>query len=497
MSCRRGRAAFFVAASVALGPRSSAQEAAAPAAAERQYRTAQRLGAEGSPDAGAAFEKAVTLAPHGPWADDALVDLARFQGAPDWPEDLAGLDGPRAAAAAATLERVLDQYADGDRIAEARYRRALLRIAPLPGRDAARARQDLIALAVSPSSDTWTVAARYALGILDEISGASDRAAGSFARIIVERPDSPAACRARAGFGRTLLLRGRFGEAAGWFQQAIDSGAPPAVRAGAQRDLALHEVLRQRSPALSWTAVAARLPAIPTTRGAALIASDASGRIVVFDRKSESLQSFDDKGAGSTPETVGEVFALTADPFGRVYVATKDKLLRRDARGITTLASLESFSSPSSIAVDGAGAVWIADRKGERVGRWTPGLPAPQVARESKGAAISALVATGARVIAAEAKTGRLVVVAGPGAETAFGTTVFKRPVALAADAAGRILVLDEKAATVSRLTPMAEPVDTLSLEVGGVSRPLALAAAPDGKLRVLDGATGSVAVAP
>ena len=87
--------------------------------------------------------------------------------------------------------------------------------------------------------------------------------------------------------------------------------------------------------------------------------------------------------------------------------------------------------------------------------------------------------------------------VVGTGAGAAFGTGTFRRPIALAVDAAGRISVLDEKAGTVTRLAPSGDVRDTLSLTAGGVSRPLALAAAQDGAVRILDGSTGAVAVAP
>jgi hypothetical protein len=475
----------------------TAQDASDPAAAERQYRLAQRLGAEGSPDAPAAFEKAVALAPHGPLADDALVDLARLAGSPDWPEELGALDAARAASAKGTLEKALDGHADGDRALEARYRLALIRMAPLPMRDAARARQDLIALASNPSQDRWVTASRYALGFLDEQAGAGERAAGAFARIVVEQPESNVAPRARAGFARTLLAAERFGEAAGWLQEAIEGRVPPVVRAEAQRALALREVLRDRDPKQRWTAVAAPIPTVATARGASLLATAADGRLVVFDRKNGAVQTFDLKGAGSPPVPLADVTALATDPFGRVFVATKEDLLRWDAKGPVVILSLGSFGAPSAIAADASGSIFIADRKGDRIGRWVVGTPSPVVVRESKGAGVTALVAANGRVIAAEEKTGRLAIVFGPGAGAAFGTGTFRRPMALAADDAGRISVLDEKAGTLTRLAPSGEVRDALALEAGGVSHPLALATAPDGAVRILDGSTGAVAVAP
>jgi streptogramin lyase len=158
---------------------------------------------------------------------------------------------------------------------------------------------------------------------------------------------------------------------------------------------------------------------------------------------------------------------------------------------------LGNFGAPSAIAVDASGSVFLADKKGDRIARWVVGTAGPVVVRESKGAGVTALAVSNGRLIAAEEKTGRLVAVFGPGAGAAFGNATFRRPVALAADDAGRVSVLDEKAGTVTRLSPSGEIRDTLTLDAGGVSRPLALAAAPDGAVRILDGSTGAVAVAP
>ena len=484
-------------AALALISAAGAQDVPDLAAAERQYRLAQRLGADRSPHAAAAFAKVVALAPGGPLADDALVDLACLSGLPDWPEEVAMLDTGRATAAVVAFERVVTGYADGDRLPEARYRLALVRLAPISGRDATRARQDLIALAANPASNHWVVAARYALGVLDEQEGATERASGAFARIVVERPGSDVAPRARAGFGRALLVQGEFGLAAGWFQEAIATGAPHSLRAEDLRDLAIREVLRARVPDRRWAATASPLVVMPTTRGASLLASTAAGRLLVFDRKNDALQVFDAQGVGAPPVPVADVTALTTDPFGRVFVATKETLFRWDGTGVTALRALGRLAAPVAIAVDASGAVWIADKKGDRVERWAPGAPAPVVVRESKGAGVAALAVVGGRVIAAEAKTGRIVIVAGPGSEGSFGTVTFRRPVALAVDPAGRVSVLDEKAETVTRFTPSGEVSDVLHLGVGGVSRPLALAAAPDGALRILDGSTGAISVAP
>jgi hypothetical protein len=495
---RAARAAAILAATFLSIRAARSAEETGPAAAERKYRVAQRLGADGSAEAPAAFEKVVALAPRGPLADDALVDLARLRGAPDWPEELGALDAERAGQARRSLETVVNDYADGDRVVEARYRLALVGLAPIPGRDAGRARQDLIALASDPSGTRWVVAARYALGVLDEQAGDQARAAGAYARILIERPDGEVAARARAGFGRTLLGDERFGLAAGWFQEAIEDGVPPVLRAVEQRELALREVVRERVPARRWGALTTKLGGVPTARGASLLAAAPDGRLVVYDRKTEALQMFDAQGTGAAPLPMQDVTAVATDAYGRVFAAAKDKLLRWDASGPTVLSSLAAFESPAAIAVSASGSIWIADRKGDRIGKWTPGMAAPVLVVESKGAGVAALVSAGRRVIAAEEKTGRLVAIDDAGAESVFApAAAFRRPTALCRDAAGRIAVLDEKADTLTRLTPKGQVSDTLALTARGVSKPLALAAAPDGAVRILDGATGAVLAAP
>jgi len=490
------RLALALSSALVAGRAALAEVADDPVAAESQYRLAQRLTADGSPDAAGALAKVVTLAPHGPYADDALVDLARIQGAPDWPEDLGAIDATHAALARTPLENVAAAYADGDRALEARYLLALLRCAPVPGRDPARARDELIALAAVVSRETWPIRARYALGLLDEQAGHRERSAGAYARIVVERPDSDVAPRAQAAFGRTLLAAGRFGEAADWCQRSLDRGGPSAAAATALRDLAVRELLRARSASRQWAAASGPLPAVPTSKGAALLAAGVRGRLIVFDRKADALQSFEAQGAGGPSVALPGVTAIATDPFGRVYAATKDALVRWDASGPTTLLTLGAFGAPSAIAVDASGSVWVVDRKGDRVGRWAVGSPAPSVVYESKGAGLAALVVAGSRAIAAEEKTGRLVAIPTNGPAAGFGGASFKRPGALALDAAGRVTVLDLKAETLTRLDPSGAPLDTLALDRAGVSNPLALASTADGRVLVLQSG-GAVAVSP
>jgi hypothetical protein len=327
--------------------------AAAPHdAVETQYRLAQRLAAERSPEATAAFEQVIAMAPKGPLADDALIGLARLQAPVDWPEELAGIDAAHAARASASLAKVLEAAAESDRANEARYLQALLRLAPLSSRDPGLAKRELIAVASQSEGGPLRGMARYALGILAEREGAVDRAAGAYARIVVEGSDEDVETRARAGFARTLLEAESFGEAAVWWQAVVDAGGPDVLRAPSLRALAVREIVRQRDPASKWTAVAAPLPSIPTTRGAKLLATAADGSLVIFDRKNEILQIFNARGAGSPPLAVQGVTALATDPYRRVWVAAGDTLSRLEGARLVAVATLGTFKDPAALAVD-------------------------------------------------------------------------------------------------------------------------------------------------
>jgi hypothetical protein len=477
----RPRFAWAGLACVAIAGRAAAGD---HAAAESQLRVASRLAAERSASAPGAFEKVVALDPGGPLADDALLALARFYHPPERIAEASSLDASRSAAAGAALTRLIDSDPRGPRAAEARYLRAMLRLAPLSGRDPAGAREDLIEAAGRPGPDPFVSRARAALGALDEEQGLFTRAAGSYARVLVEDPKSEAAREAAGGFARTLLRAGRFGEAAVVAQQAgLD----------ALRDLAMKSVLRARSPEGRWSSRQTPWPAIPGPRGAALLAARPDGGFVVYDRKAGSIQSYDAGGRGTAASALPDVTALTVDPFGRVHAAAGDQVVRLDPAGPVVVASLGSLAPASALAVDAAGAVLVVDRKGDRVGRFAAGATSWELLREGRGSSLVALVQDRGRAIAADEKTGGLVALAAGKAEAAIGGAVFRRPVGLAVDSGGQIAVLDAKQESVTLLDREGRPRDTLATAAIGIERPVAIAFGPEGDLLVLDAATGAV----
>lgn len=458
------------------------------AAAESQLRVASRLAAERSASAPGAFEKVVALDPGGPLADDALLALARFYHPPERLEETATLDPTRSAAASGALTRLIEAHPRGTRAAEARYLRAMLRLAPLPGRDPAGAREDLIEAAGLPGPDPFVSRARAALGALDEEEGQFARAAGSYARVLVEDPASLAAREAAGGFARSLLRTGRFGEA-----------AIVAQRAGldALRDLAMKGVLRVRSPEGRWSSRATPLPPMAGPRGAALFAARPDGGFVVYDRKAGSIQSYDAAGRGAAASALPDVTALAVDPFGRVHAATDERVVRLDPAGPVVVARLGALAPASALALDASGAVLVVDRKGDRVARYAPGASSWVFLREGKGSSLIALVQDRGRAIAADEKTGGLIAIAPGRPEARIGGVVFRRPASIAVDQAGQIAVLDVKQETVTLLDPKGGPRDVLATSALGIERPASVAFGPAGDLLILDAATGSVTRVP
>ena len=459
--------------------------AADPAAAEAQLRLASRLAAERSAAAPAAYERAVALDPTGPLADDALLELARYYGRSAQPD-----------AATAALTRLLEAHPRGERAAEARYLRATIRLAPLPGRDAAAAREDLIEAAGLPDR-AFAARARAALGALDEESGRFERAAGSYARVLVEDGPDDAYAAASAGLARTLLRDGRFGEAAAIVQRAIarTGGRDPVL--SALRTIAVAGVKRARSPEGRWSSRVTPLPAMPGPKNAALLAALPDGGFVVYDRKAGAVHTFDAKGTGTAATAIAEVTALAVDPQGRVHAAAGEQVVRLDASGPVTVARLGAMAPASALAVDAAGTVLVVDRKGERVARLTPGASTWTFLREAKGGRVAALARDAGRAIALDERTAGLVGLAPGVAEAPIGSVVFRRPVSVAVDAAGQIAALDAKAQAVTLLDPSGKASDTLSTAAIGIERPVAIAFAPDGALLVLDGESGSVTRVP
>jgi len=466
-----------------------------PGAAAAQLRVASRLAAERSAAAPAAYEKAVALDPSGPLADDALLELARYYRPPDTPQQAAAMDPSRATSASQALTRLIEAHPRGERAAEARYLRAMIRLSPLPGRDPAGAREDLIEAAGSEDR-AYAARARVALGALDEDGGRFDRAAGSYARVLVEDGPKDAVAAAAAGLARAFSRAGRFGEAAAVLQRGIDRTGESRTLSSL-RSLAVSGVRRVRSTEGRWSSRTGPLPAMPGPRNAELLVALPDGGFVVYDRKAGAAHAFDARGSGTSATAIPEVTALAVDPFGRVHAASGDRIVRLDPGGPVTEAQLGALGPASALAVDAAGGLIVVDRKGDRVARWAPGTTEWTFLREPKAGRVATLTSDAGRTIVADERTGTLIGLTPGAAEAPIGANVFRRPVSVAVDGAGQIAVLDAKQESVTLLDPAGKPRDTLSTAAIGIERPVAVAFAPDGTLLLLDAATGGVTRVP
>ncbi len=457
-----------------------------PAAAERQYRVARRLVAEGSAEAAAALRRVTEIDPTGPLADDALVEQALLERPARWPEDLGGIAEAPVRRALDLLQRVQREMPNADRSAEARYLRALLLLEPLPLYDASKARVDLAAVAASGSASTWAGAARYSAAWLAEQSGSTARAADAYGRLLVDAPGSEAASRARVAAARIALRAGDPGRAAALAQSAVDAGAAPRLGSESLRALALAAL---GDPRTIGAGPADRTPT--GTRNLSGFAPTALG-VLVGDARSSSIQSLGSAGSGAH-WTLDALQAIAVDALGRMYAAAGDRLYRLAADGTASpLASQGDFTPVTGLAADAAGRLWVLDRKRERIGRVDPGAKVPVTAWTRPGARLLGLTWDGSRVVTVDAKE-RLLLHAeiGGGLETAALGAV-QKPATFATDAAGQVVVLDERDDSMHLLRADGTERAKLDMKALGLVRAEALAVQPDGSISVFDASDGA-----
>jgi len=457
-----------------------------PAAAERQYRVARRLVAEGSAEAGPALRKVVELDPAGLLADDAWIEQALLERPARWPEELGEIGEPAARRAVEILGRVVEDLATADRAAEARYYRALLLLEPLPIHDAARARVDLLAVAAPGSPPSWAHSARYAAAWLLEQSGALGRAADAYGRLLVDAPGSGASARARVAAARVALRTGDPGRAAALAQRAVDDRAASGPGAEALRELALRAL---PAPGGAGAGTVGRTPT--GVRGLAGFAALAGG-VLVGDARTSSVQRLGAAG-GDGRWSLGELQAVAVDPLGRLYAAAGDRVYRLSGDGSARpIANQGDFSPLTALAADAAGRLWVLDRKRERIGRIDPSASVPSPAWTRPGARLVGLAWDGARVVAIDARERLLLSAEVGGSLEAATLGEVQKPTMFAADGSGRVAVLDERDDAVHLLGPDGTERGRIDCKSLGILKPQAIAFEPDGTIALFDGSDGS-----
>ena len=391
-----------------------------------------------------------------------------------WPEELGAVDPQQAVAARGLLERALAAAPRDARRPDALLLQALLRLEPLPEQDVEAAREQLVALSVPR--------AQYAVAWLHERTGDLDRAYDAYHRVVIDAPPADeAVARALTGIARIELRREHGGRAARWLEQAIAAGAPGSVRAEPLREVAVRGLLPQAGDEGGARKVLTGLRSVsdlvPLPDGV-LLALARDGRVVRLDAE----------GKVGDEWTVPEFEALAADPDGRPYVAAGQAVWRLLPRGeqrqVATYA--EEWSPLAALAVGGLGELWLADRRGQRIARAGPRQPEAQPFWEDREMRLLDLVWDGARLVALDGRSRTLIAIAHDGAGQRIPVAALERPVALAADPAGMIGVLDLRqdkvwTTTAREFVPAAV----------GVTKPVAFGFGFDGALHLFDDTDG------
>lgn len=412
---------------------------------------------------------------------------------PAWPEELGRLDPLARDRALAIVERGIGADARSEGALEARYRRGLLRLEPVNGYDPVGARADLVAVSRAGAGGPWGGRARYALAWLLEQEGECDRARAAYQRIVVDEVGRAVAAPSRVGLARLLVRSGEPGEAARWVEEALGGGdeLPDRVGASELRELAVRRLLERASggvvrPDSRPHAMVLELPAVSG------IAPTRGGGLVLADRKGERVIELDGSATPLGGWPLAGVEALAADAAGRIYAAADARVYRLDPGGVLSpLAELGDWAPVSGLAA-GRGRLWVLDRRGRRIGRIDPGRSAPEPYWDS-GAEARRLVAIawdGLRLVGLDARTPALLAIDAAGVERPLAATTLLRPTALAADASGRLAVLDTRAGVVRFLDP--DGALRFDWEFGrdGIGRPTDVAFAPDGSLHLYDEST-------
>jgi hypothetical protein len=177
-----------------------------------------------------------------------------------------------------------------------------------------------------------------------------------------------------------------------------------------------------------------------------------------------------------------------------MYTANHERIYRlRPGRSPAPVASVGAYGPPSALVVEVTGRIWLLDRKGETVGAIAPGRTEPETHWTSRGQRLSGLTLDGSRLLAIDSR-GRDVVLLDEvdGLRTA-GVPGLGRPLALAADSAGRIAVLDGKDSTI--LLQLHGSGDgtwiRIPCKTAGIVRPSAIGFGADGALQVFDESSG------
>jgi len=395
----------------------------------------------------------------------------------------------------ATVHRLLETvggFLDGERDPELRaellYRRAMLRLEPLPTYDSPQAQSDLQQVITLPSE--WEPRARYALAWMQEVAGSREVALDGYRRLEIDYPESDVASWGRVGRARLRLREGSYGKAASNLQKALDGGLDESS-VKQLRELAVSGLMRSVSAGDPSTTRSFE----SGVRAPMTMLATPTGGVVLATRRPAAVVRFSKDGARTDEWIVEGLQGATISPRGRLIAAGKETIYRLEAGGRSVpIAALGDFKALGSISAAADGSIWLLDRRGKRLGRLLPGAAAPVLVREDERLRLDQLQVDGRRILALDERSRALLAFEPDGAQRVLFDGAGRRLESLTVDRAGRIAMLDTRNAQIVFILPSGKTeaianVQTY-LETGS-----ALALGPQGELMLHDGKSRWVAI--
>lgn len=469
--------------------------------ARRLYDLGARLAAEGKTEqALERYREAAEADPSGALADDALLAAARLHYPVKRLEELGSAGRAGLKAARSLLERVREEYRNGDAAPEALFLLALIQLDPdNPKRDADEAWADLATVvSVYPESPP-AERALVVSAVLAEQLGRPDAAHLAWFQVVERFPDGPHLVRARLGLGRTLIALRRPEAAIRELHTAREGAGDDATAAAEALDL-LQLALRQanftqrseeglyRAGTPIGEALDLKQPVDLAVRGA--------GELLVADRGGDALVALRPEGTLGGRTTFAKIEAVSVSSFDGVWLAGGGEILtpwvrrtlaRADGKAVDRTGALAASGGDQAYLIDaGRGEVLRLDRRGDVLEALTlPGKAQPLDLAALPGGGVAVLDGRSSRILLVDGE-GRVASSLGPAGE---GWTL-SRPAALARDLAGNLYVLDTKERAVLVIGPEGGLVARVTSEKegpGAFNKPVALAVDRAGRILIWD----------
>lgn len=350
----------------------------------RQLEAAERLEQSGQQaEARQAYETLLSRAPEGPWADEALLALARLACAADRPA--LGADGslPCGVAQIGTaLDRLrqLEELCPGrEACAEGAWRRAVLRWLPSPTHhDPATARAVLTTFPVLYRESPRVPRALTLAAELHRRAGARGEAGRLAYQLLAGWPEHALAAEA------WLVLARLEHEAQRPADALHATGRARQLAAGAAGAEESETVRRATGMAtqldrLTWAETRGERRWKPPQDGPALedvadLAFDRRDRLVVALPRENTVLVLDAEGNAVDRRSIPEVESVAVDRWGRIWAAAEESLAAPPGLPF----AMPDGARLAAVVPSGAGAAWLVDARHEVLHRIEVGRAQPR-----------------------------------------------------------------------------------------------------------------------